>query len=338
MSEAVREEGGAPLEVAVAVCRTLEEEALVRRLVEPAAAGRARLLFSRSKSHLAELISTARVLFAEKLDPALLARAPLLDWVHLSVAGVERALTPELLGSPVVLTNSRGMHSHQVAEHALGLMLSLVKRLDVAARAQARHEWAYREIASTNSGLAGRSCVILGLGSIGLQIARLASAFGLRCTGVRRVVEADGAEPPEFLERLTDSAGLDSALRGAEFLVLALPLTPATRGLLDRRRLALLPPGAYLVNVARGALVDEQALVEALREGRLAGAALDVASVEPLPPDSPLWDQPGVLLTPHVAGNYAGDREDWARAFARNLERYLDGKPLLNVIDKQRGY
>ena len=337
MIESVREEG-APLDVAVAVCRTPEEEALVRRLVEPAAAGRARLLFSRSKPHLLELLVGARVLFAEKLDPAFLANAPLLEWVHLSVAGVERALTPELLASPVVLTSSRGMHSRQVAEHALGLMLSLVKRLDVAARAQARREWAYREISTTNSGLSGRSCVVLGLGSIGLEIARLAAAFGMRCTGVRRTVDPDGGEPPEFLERVTDSAGLDSALREADFLVLALPLTPATRGILDRRRLALLRPGAYVVNVGRGALVDEPALVEALQAGRLAGAALDVTNVEPLPSDSPLWNAPGLILTPHVAGNYAGDREDWARLFAKNLTRFLDGRPLINVIDKARGY
>jgi phosphoglycerate dehydrogenase-like enzyme len=226
------------------------------------------------------------------------------------------------------------MNAVAVAEHALLLMLAASRRLPLALRAQDRRQWISSELAGLPS-LRGRSLLVAGLGAVGREVARMAAALGLRVVGTRR--EAGGPLPDGVAE-VHGPASLPALLPAADFVVLAAPLTAETRGMIGAAELALMKPSAWLVNVARGKLVDEAALAGALERRTIAGAALDVFEHEPLAPDSPLWSMPNAIVTPHVAGF----REDYWEAatalFADNLRRYLSGEGLANIVDKRAGY
>jgi phosphoglycerate dehydrogenase-like enzyme len=250
--------------------------------------------------------------------------ADALRWVHTASAGVDRLIFPELIDSPVVLTNSRGVFDAPMAEYVLGLVLAMAKDLPATVAAQLRREWRHRE----SERVAGTCAVVVGGGPIGRAIARLLAAVGMR-------VELVGRRASEGVHA---AGALPELLPRADWLVLAAPLTEATRGMLDAAALAALRPSARVINVGRGALVVEPDLVDALRGGRLAGAALDVFAREPLPPDSPLWELPGVIVSPHMSGDVLGWREELVEVFADNLARYRAGEPLRNVVDKTLGY
>ncbi|GAA1316330.1 D-2-hydroxyacid dehydrogenase [Pseudonocardia xinjiangensis] len=250
--------------------------------------------------------------------------ADALRWVHTASAGVDRLIFPELLDSPVTLTNSRGVFDAPMAEYVLGLVLAMAKDLPATVAAQLRREWRHRE----SERVAGTCAVVVGGGPIGRAIARLLAAVGMR-------VELVGRRASEGVHA---AGALPELLARADWLVLAAPLTEATRGVLDAAALAALRPSARVINVGRGALVVEPDLVDALRGGRLAGAALDVFAHEPLPPDSPLWELPGVIVSPHMSGDVLGWREELVEVFADNLARYRAGEPLRNVVDKTLGY
>jgi phosphoglycerate dehydrogenase-like enzyme len=239
-------------------------------------------------------------------------------WVHTASAGVDRLTFPGLLSSPVTLTNSRGVFDAPMAEYVLGLVLAMAKDLPGTLAAQSRREWRHRE----TEPVAGRTAVVVGGGPIGRAIARLLEAVGM-------VVELVGRR---------DFDGLPRLLPRADWLVLAAPLTDATRGMLDADALARLRPSARVINVGRGALVVEPDLVEALQAGRIAGAALDVFASEPLGAGSPLWELPGVIVSPHMSGDLIGWREALVEVFRDNLARYRAGEPLRNVVDKSLGY
>lgn len=241
-----------------------------------------------------------------------------LRWVHTASAGVDRLVFPGLVDAPVTVTNSRGVFDVPIAEYVLGLVLAQAKDLAGTLAHQRRREWRHRE----TEPVAGRCAVVVGGGPIGATIGRYLRAVGLRVHVVGR------REFPDLPRLLPD----------ADWLVLAAPLTDATRGMLDAATLALLPRHARVINVGRGALVVEDDLVAAVAEGRIAGAALDVFATEPLPADSPLWDLPGVLVSPHMSGDVAGWRDELARVFADNLARYRAGEPLQNVVDMSLGY
>ncbi|WP_308282508.1 D-2-hydroxyacid dehydrogenase [Pseudonocardia nigra] len=241
-----------------------------------------------------------------------------LRWVHTASAGVDRLVFPGLLDSPVTLTNSRGVFDAPMAEYVLGLVLAMAKDLPGTLAAQGRREWRHRE----TEPVAGRCAVVVGGGPIGKAIARLLEAVGMQ-------VELIGRR--EF-------PALPDALPRADWLVLAAPLTDTTRGMFDAAALARLRPSARVINVGRGALVVEPDLVDALREGRIAGAALDVFAREPLPVDSPLWELPGVIVSPHMSGDLVGWRDALVEVFTDNLIRYRAGEPLRNVVDKSLGY
>ncbi|HEX2188153.1 MAG TPA: D-2-hydroxyacid dehydrogenase [Longimicrobiaceae bacterium] len=260
-----------------------------------------------------------------------------LRWAHSGAAGVGGSLHPEMLRSEVVLTNSAGIHAEPIADTVLAMALHFARGLDFAVRAQAERRWdktpweapdaPVRELGELTVG-------VLGLGGIGRAVARSFAALGARVLATRR----GDAPGPDGVETLRGSDALGRLLERSDVLVVAVPDTPATRGMLGRAELERLPRGATLVNVARGRVVDEEALVEALREGRLRGAALDVFTREPLSADSPLWDLPNVLVTPHVSGT---SHRFWRREtdlVVENLRRYLAGEPLLNVVDKRAGY
>ncbi len=262
-----------------------------------------------------------------------------LRWVHSASAGVASLLFPEMVASDVALTNSAGIYGVPIAEHIVAGVLFFLRSFDVAGALQRRVEWdsaIFGTAAAPIREVSECRVLVVGAGGIGAETARRFSALGAHVTGIRRN-PAKGV--PAGFDRVVGPAALDAELPSADVLVLAAPLTPETRTLLTAQRLALLPPGAIVSNVGRGALIDETALVEALKSGRLRGAALDVFQREPLASDSPLWHLPQVLHTPHMAG--VSPRLFWDRLsalFMDNWSRYRAGDSLRNLVDKHAGY
>ena len=270
---------------------------------------------------------------------ALFIAAPRLRWIHSAAAGVGSLLFPELVASDVVLTNSAGVHAVPMAEHVLGGILFLLRQLDVAVAQQRDRVWNRDPFVGRGTRIRelGESrAAIVGAGGIGTEIARRLSALGVSCTAIRRRPEL-GA--PTGFDRVVGIDALDSELPSADLLIVTAPATAATRGLVTAERLDHLPPGAIVVNVARGSLLDERALAERLRNGRLGGAVLDVFEREPLPADSDLWSAPRLLLTPHVSAT--SPHGYWRRQlelFTDNWARFASGRPMRNVVDKFAGY
>jgi phosphoglycerate dehydrogenase-like enzyme len=277
----------------------------------------------------AEVIVTARMSADE------VAVANNLKWVQSTAVGVEW-LGPLLASRHVVITNVRGVHSETIAEHAMALVLALRRRLHLAASRQATRTWAQTELQDVRvPALSESRLVVVGLGAIGSRVAALARGLGMRVTGVRRRLD----QPvPDGVERVTGPDGLKAALATADAVVLAAPKTAETRVMIGAEELAAMRPSAVLVNVARGRLIDDAALVDALERGVIAAAGLDAFTREPLADSDPLWRLPNVLITPHTAP-FGGDY--WEAAvdfFLQNMARYRRGEPLLNVIDRAGGY
>lgn len=282
------------------------------------------------------LLDEAEILFdfgPVELAPTLASR-PRLRWIQSSSAGTgRRAEQFGLLESDVVVTTASGVHGRPLAEFVLLAMLLFGKGGLELIRRQTERSW----VQDSGEEVRGKTVCIVGLGSIGREVARLCRALDARVVGTVR--ELRGRSAADLgVDRLETTAGLDELLRGADVVVLATPHTDETHRLLDARRLDLLKPSALLVNVARGDVVDEAALVDALQAGRLRGAALDVFEREPLPPDSPLWGLPNVLVSPHSASNVVEESARIVELFCANLRRYLAGEPLQNVLDKRLLY
>jgi phosphoglycerate dehydrogenase-like enzyme len=258
---------------------------------------------------------------------ALLRRAREVRWVHAASVGVNRLLCPEL--ATVTLTNSRGVFDIPIAEWVIGAVLSHVKGLDASLALQREHRWQYR----TTGRLAGTRAAVVGTGSIGRTIAERLMRLDVDVTLVGRTAGAD----PRF-GAVRASGDLVSVAGEVDLLVLAAPLTPATTALVGAEVLGALGPRGFLVNVGRGPTVVESDLVDALGAGTIAGAALDVFEVEPLPAESPLWSMPNVLVSPHMSGDYIGFEVDMMAVFTDNLARWLRGEPLHNVVDPAVGY
>ena len=286
---------------------------------------------------LEDAVADADVLVAWSLRAEQFKAARKLRWIHSTTAAVHALLIPEVVASDVVVTNSRNVHGPVVAEHAMALIYALAKRLHVARDEQHKKRWAKDILWDSPARpreLAGATLVLVGLGAIGENIARAAHAIGMHVIGVREHPNRGSRS----VERVVGFDRLDSVLPLADFVVLAAPLTDKTRGLFDAVRIGLLKPSAYLINVARGDLLDSVALATALREHHLAGAALDVFEEEPLPADSPLWEVEELLITPHSA---ALTENLWERQYdllAENLKRFRAHRPLVGEVDKQKGY
>lgn len=253
-----------------------------------------------------------------------------LKWIQSSAAGLDHCLVPAVVESPIVVTSASGVLADQVAEHTLALLLALLRRLPTFWQAQQRKEFVRRPTRDLHHSTVG----IVGFGGNGRRLAELLAPFKVR------IVATDWfpVNKPPHVERLLPPHGLDDLLPQVNILILAAPLTEHTRGMINARTLRLLPRGAVLINVARGGLVVERDLVEAIESGWLAGAGLDVTEIEPLPPDSPLWNLPQVIITPHVAGQSARRADDMTRLFCENLSRWLAGRRLLNLVDKRLGF
>jgi phosphoglycerate dehydrogenase-like enzyme len=281
---------------------------------------------------LAEALHGADVLFVNDFRTSALpeawSAADRLSWLHVAATGVDAVLFDELIDSDVVVTNTRGVFDTAIAEYVLAQILNFAKDLPESLRLQREHIWRHRE----SHRIAGASVLIVGTGPIARATARLLRAAGMQVRGLgRREREHD----PDFGTVGTD---LHAELPGADYVVALAPLTPQTRNMFDAQAFTAFKPHARLINVGRGELVVTDDLVAALRSGALAGAALDVVDPEPLPPGHALWDLPNVHLTPHNSGDYVGWRREIVAAFTGNLRKWIDGRPLDNVVDKRLGY
>ncbi|GGZ74409.1 D-2-hydroxyacid dehydrogenase [Streptomyces bluensis] len=290
--------------------------------------GRTRILHTDAPS-LAEHLPRADVLLvwdftSRAVREAWPGEGPRPRWVHTASAGVDHLMCPELAASDTVVTNARGVFDQPIAEYVAALVLAWAKDLPRTATLQRAHEWRHRE----TQRVAGTRAVVVGSGPIGQAIAGTLKALGISAALVGRT-ERPGIHGPEDLDRL---------LARADWVVAAAPLTRTTYGMFDAHRFGIMQPSARFINVGRGPLVVEDALVEALSRQWIAGAALDVFEREPLPPDDPLWDVPGLVVSPHMSGDTVGWRDELGTQFVELYELWEAGKPLPNVVDKKRGY
>lgn len=294
---------------------------------------------TRPADEVIEAIADAEMYVGFGISRHAFAAARRLRYVHSLAAGVRGALYSEMRDSPVVLTNSAGVHAIPIAETVIGGVLALLRGLHIAIEQQRRATWDKQPFVGDDSPLRELGdcrVLVVGTGGIGTEIARRIAPFGSRCIGIRRR-PALGA-PPGF-ERVAGPEALEAELAEADVVILSAPNTGETDGLLDRRRLAVVKSGAVVVNVGRGALLDEDALAEAVAAGRLRGAVLDVFQQEPLATTSPLWQLPSILVLPHVSPVSPGrfwDRQ--LELLLDNWARYRSGQPLRNLVDKQAGY
>jgi len=291
-------------------------------------------------------IKDVDVVVSWSLKPEQLVHAKKLRWIHSTAAAIHQLMIPEIVNSNIVVTNARSVHGPVVAEHVLALMFALAKRLPSAIRMQPEHEWGQeamtreqppiRELRDSTLGL-------IGVGSIGSHVATIASAIGMRVFAVRMHPEKgidwlQRNDPRLSQHRVYGPKDLDRVLRESDFVVITAPVTKATEKLIDTVAFRAMKPDAYLINVARGALIDETALIHALKEKRIGGAALDVFAEEPLPANSPLWDLDNVVITPHQAGIAHKLWERQHALFSQNLSRFLNGAPLIGMVNKKSGY
>lgn len=294
-----------------------------------AAVPQAEIVVTRDPAEIAAQMPTAQVIWGSNYLPELLPQCPDLAFIQVSSAGVDRLLRPELLAHPVQLINARGIHGTTIAEHVFLLMLALARQFPAMQQAQQRHDW----IQVTPGVLAHKTLGIVGYGSIGQAIGQRAKAFGMRVLATRR-----NPVPDQWADEVWGNDRLHELLPLCDYVVLATPLTPETRHLIGAPELALCKPSAALINIARGPVVDEPALIQALQNGTIAAAGLDVFYQEPLALDSPLWDMPQVIVTPHMAGHMPDYDDNVIAILVDNLRRYLAGQPLINVVDKEAGY
>jgi glyoxylate/hydroxypyruvate reductase A len=273
------------------------------------------------------LLPEAEILWAYDFPIELLPRGGQLRWFQVMGAGVDHLLGRPEIPHELVITNVKGVFGRSMAEYALTYMLAHSQRIPQVRAQQARHEWTQFEPGP----LRGKTAGIVGLGSIGREVAQLCAAVGLRVLGAKRT---PGDVP--HVERVYTTDELDAMLPECDFLILCVPRTPETTGLLNRERYQLMKPTSVVINMARGSLTPETDLVEAIEQGWIAGAAIDVFEAEPLPPESPLWALRNVFITPHISG--VNRPEELIPPFLANLDRYLAGQTLDNLVDLRRGY
>ncbi len=328
------------MNVLVGVISDFEAWVLPRQIVEDLRRGFPHHTFldAWDPAAIHRLLPECEIAFTPSIDRSEFSSLVRLRWVQSPAAGVGGLLFPELVASRVIVTSARGIRARSMAEHVIAVTLALSRQLPAAFRFQARHHWGQDALEGASTAIEpirGRAMGIVGLGSIGAEIARLAAPLGLRVRGIRR--RTDGPLP-EGVEHVLPPDRLHELLAWSDIVVLAAPLTPATRGLIGAAEITVMKRGAFLVNIGRGKLVVDEAIVDGLASGRIGGAALDVFTHEPLGADSPYWDAPNVIVTPHVSGAMADYWTPLVALFTENLRRFDRGDPLLNEVDKRAGY
>lgn len=297
---------------------------------------RVELLFCSSDDEFASAGSDVEVSACYNLTPEIFSSLSGLKWLHFGATGVDGILFPELIESKVILTRAVGFHSKVTAEHAFAIMLYFERRFAESVKFMETRKWSQSEIAGQNGTLSGKTLGILGYGGVGKALAEMAKSFGMSvivtsrsATTETELLNADSVYPLNKVEELISES---------DYFAICAPLTNETQGLIDADKLSHMKESAVLINVARGAIVDETALIDALAQKKIAGAGLDVFETEPLPEESPLFELDNVFLSPHVAGNFAGYTLLAASDFGKNLRRYIEGENLMNIVDKSRGY
>lgn len=278
------------------------------------------------------MLAEAEIIYGFRPPQSVVVRAPKLKWVQTMLAGVDHFLTPDLVESRVVVTNMSGIHASPVSEMAFSMMLMFAKQAPFCFLNKQQKKWE-RFIPML---LRGKTVGIVGLGSIGKELARMSKAFGMRVIGTRRT--AKKGERARYIDLIVPIVELKTLLSESDFVVLLLPNTPGTYKIIGEKELRSMKTTAYLINVGRGRTVDEEMMVRALEEGWVAGAGLDAYTVEPLPAESKLWEFPNVIISPHVAGRMVNYDEVVTDLFCDNLRRYVNGKRLRNIVNKERGY
>jgi phosphoglycerate dehydrogenase-like enzyme len=286
---------------------------------------------SESREQAMELVRDAEIVFAGHFSDELWKNAPRLKWVQSGGAGIERFMTPDFIASPIVLTNAAGVYAIPIADHVVAFVLHFSRCFNRLVRNQIEHRW---DEDREPDELMGKTLGIVGLGGIGSEVARRAKAFGMYVIATRRRPEM----PSGFADEVRGSDELGWLLAESDYVALCSALTQNTRKLIGEEELRKMRPTSYLMNIGRGGLIDEPALIAALQESRIAGAGLDVFAEEPLPTDSPLWDMPNVLVTPHSSGSSPKSHQRLMDLFCANVRRYLAGEELVNVVDKGEGY
>jgi phosphoglycerate dehydrogenase-like enzyme len=283
-----------------------------------------------SKDKLDAQLAEAEVVFGSTIPRDIVARSPKLKWVQTMNAGVDHILDSDIMQSQVMLTNAGSIHGIPMREFVLHFMLIFAKQAPLCFQLQKEKRWETFVPEMIHS----KTCGILGLGKIGSDVGRLAKAVGMRVIALdnRRMAK------PKYVDVMFPLEGLREFLSECDFMVIALPLTPETTGFIGEAELRAMRPTAYLINIARGQIVDDEALIRALKKRWIAGAGLDALSSEPLPADSQLWELPNVILTPHVAGVSPNYKVLVTDLFCKNLKRYLNGEKLFNLVNKKKGF
>lgn len=284
-----------------------------------------------ARKELDTILVDAEISYGMRIPVNLLARAPKLKWIQVTSAGVDRYLTEEFKQSQVILTNASGVHATPIGEFVVSLMLMFAKNSPLFFDAKQKKQW----LRSPGTVLRGKTVGVVGLGSIGQEVARICKAFRMRVIATRRSPKRRHARNVDLL---LPPNGLPRLLEESDYVAICLPLTKETRKLIGAAEFKMMKPSAYIINIGRGPVIDEEALIRALEEKQIAGAGLDVFTVEPLPNNSKLWDLPNAIISPHVSGG----REDYEVGaidiFCRNLKRYLGGERMINVVNKEKGY
>jgi phosphoglycerate dehydrogenase-like enzyme len=259
-----------------------------------------------------------------------------LKWIHLGSAGIEQSLFPEILKSKTIITNASGIHSGPVSEFVMGMILYFSKQFLGCEKFKSNQKWTQWELAKKTIQLKNKTIGIIGFGEIGKSIAKKAKAFEMKVIATRRLQKK--IENKKTVDELIPLSKLTYLLKNSDYIVVACPLTPLTKGMIGRIELAKIKSSAFIINIARGAIIDENALINSLQQNQIAGAGLDVFEKEPLDKNSPLFKLNNVFLTPHISGNFPEYQNDVVVQFAENLNRFISGKNLKNRVCKKRLY
>ena len=309
----------------------------LRRGVERILGDTAEVVFVNPEDDPQEILRGAEIMLTYTFQPEWGEGCAALKWVHVGGAGINHLGFPAALKAGITISNSRGIHARTMAEYVLGAMLHFSQMAPQALLWKQNRDWKAAKTAMTRQSytLRGKKAGIIGGGAVGTAVRDICMQMEMGLFVIHRTRR--GSEAP-WKVRNGDLGDLDALMEWSDFVVVCLPLTNTTRGCIGRRQIGLMKKTGVLINIARGGLVDETALAEALQAEQIGGAGLDVFAEEPLPEDSPLFDCPNLLMTPHAAGNYPEYVHDVIRLFLDNLERYVEGKNLKNVVDWERGY
>jgi phosphoglycerate dehydrogenase-like enzyme len=328
--------------VLASLCRSEEDERILKQVIEDELGPESEMIeiiASRTRDQYRKLLDRAEVIFSHRLPSDYKdygKKASRLKWLHLASSSVDFDIKSGVKLENVSITTSRGLHANRAAEYALGAIIAYTKGFLKYRQKQKERKWARQELLRANKTLAGKTLGILGFGAVGKRISKIAAPLGVEILALRR--HPDDYPVPEEISRMYGPQHLREFIHPLDYLVVCVPHTSETHHILDRDEFVRLKTTALLINISRGGVIDEAAMIDALRDGEIGGAVLDVFEKEPLPSDSPLWEMDNVFITPHIAGSWPGVLTAASRIFARNLRHYVEKRELNNLVNQELGY